>query len=583
MFKINCCIIPILHCMQSAFYRYVEYKYVNKKREHSISSIRKNPFIEIILKNAYFGSRISDLASLIIDDESEREEANIFINELIENQILVSNLEVAVTGSSEVERTLAILNNCNTIKNETDILQDVTSKIKSFSKPEDLNKTNASYIQNKLKELEVDFDKKYLLQTDLYLQTISNTLSKSTVTKLIKAIHFLGSIQELAVNYNLENFKKAFQKRYESKEMPLSIVLDTELGIGFLQNAQQNDSNPILDSFSISKSKPSENSEFWSDKDYILEKKLQSCILKNEHSIILTEKDFKIVNSKKRKYPATFSAMIEVLKNGEDEVVMLDSIGNTSALKLIGRFCNGSKPIEDLAKQLIEKEESVDTNVIYAEVAHIPESRTGNILRRPVLRTYEIPYLSNSILSRENQIEINDLMVSINQDKIILRSKKHNKEVLPFLSNAHNYANNALPIYQFLCELQSQNNEPVQRFDWGILKNHYNYLPRVVYNDVILVKARWLILDDELIPIAIFEDFELWRKNKKLPKFVNIVSGDNTILLDLEKEVCFKLLKKSIKSKIVLEEFLFSENSIVKNKFENHFVNQFIIPFYRTN
>jgi hypothetical protein len=238
-------------------------------------------------------------------------------------------------------------------------------------------------------------------------------------------------------------------------------------------------------------------------------------------------------------------------------------------------------PIKRLAQEIIEKEEGFNKDLIYAEIAHIPESRTGNILRRPVLRTFEIPYLSNSVLPKENQIEINDLMVSVKQNQIVLRCKKRNKVVLPCLSNAHNYATNALPIYQFLCELQGQNSNPVHGFDWGILKNHYTYLPRVVYKEVVLAKAKWLIWEDELNLVSSFSDFDLWRKKKKLPRYVNIVNGDNTLLLDLEKEICFKLLKKTIKSKITLEEFLFAKNSIVKNEQENHFVNQCIISFFR--
>lgn len=169
------------------------------------------------------------------------------------------------------------------------------------------------------------------------------------------------------------------------------------------------------------------------------------------------------------------------------------------------------------------------------------------------------------------------------QNKIVLRCKKRNKEIIPCLSNAHNYVSNALPIYQFLCELQGQNSNPVHGFDWGILKNHYTYFPKVLYKDVILAKARWLILEEELKLITIFNDFDLWRKSKKIPKYVNIVNGDNSLLLDLEKPICFKLLKKTMRSKIVLEEFLFAKNSITKNELESHFVNQFVISFYRTN
>lgn len=560
------------------FYRYIEYKFVHKKREHSISSVRKNPFLEIIIDKSKQGLKIEDLVSLIIDSESEREEAIEFIEEIIENQILVSNLETAVTGSNEVERILAILKECKNIDKENLVLNNIYNKITSLNKPLSLDRSNALFIQEKIKELNVGFDEKYLLQTDLYTKTISSTLNKSIIKKLTKAIVFLGEIQEINLNPNLQNFKRAFQKRYENKEMPLSLVLDTEIGIGYLQNLDINDSNPILDSFSISKNVTNKKTEVWTSNDYILESKLQNCIANYETSIILKDKDFKKTGIKN--LPSTFSAMIEVVNQNNEELIILDSLGNFSSTKFIGRFCNGSAEINKLANQIVEKEEQSNKNVFFAEIAHIPESRTGNILRRPVLRTYEIPYLSNSTLPKENQIEINDLMVSVKSDKIILRSKRLDKEIIPCLSNAHNYSSNSLPIYHFLSELQGQNSNPIHKFDWGVLKNHYTYFPRVLYQNVILSKAKWIISDTELKTIITFNDFEIWRNKKYIPQYVNIVKGDNTLLLDLEKEICFYLLKKEVKNKITLEEFLFTESSIIKDEKDNHFVNQFIISFY---
>jgi len=569
------------------FYRYVEYQYVNKKREHALSSIRVNPIIDSIVENAKNGIKFKDLVNLIVEDDSEIEEATNFVLELIQNQILVSELEPTITGGFEIKRIINVLKNIPSFKNVCSILEEMLLYLESKTNLQDME--NRSITLKKLVDhFDTEFEEKYLLQFDLFTKTKRSLLNKKVSYKVEKALRFLSRIKRNNENVNLSNFKKAYLKRYETREMPLSVVLDSELGIGYLQHTSMNDTHTILDRFAFNKSKKgTTTTENWSKLDYILEKKLKESVLNSQSIIVLEDKDFEFLNIENKNYPNTFSVMVEVIKEEENDLISIESSGTISAAKLIGRFCNGNKAIHNLANEIVNKEAALNSDKILAEIVHIPQSRTGNVLRRPNLREYEIPYLSNSILPKDNQIEIEDLSVSIKDNTVVLKSKKLNKEIIPCLSNAHNYAFNSLPIYHFLCDLQGQSVQSIPNFSWGILESHYDYFPRVVYAEVILSKAKWIFEYNELEQLyhLTFEAFQSWKKSNKLPQYVNLVNGDNTLLLDLNEEIGLKLLLNSIKphSKIILEEFLFKDNSVVKDAHSNSFANQFILSYYNSN
>jgi hypothetical protein len=575
------------------FYRYIEYQYVNKKREHTLSSFRINPVTEILIENSKKGLTLNDLINLIAEDDSETEEASEFILELIKNQILVSELDATITGNFDIKRIVKILENIPDFNSETNVLKEMALLLEGKVTLVDL-KNQFDSLKKLVNKFDTEFEEKYILQTDLYKKTTkSSTLNKKVSFKVSKALQFLSKIRENKENSNLTNFKDAFQRRYETKEMPLSIVLDAELGIGYLQNNQMNDTHAVLDKFSFDKTGNSNvTSEKWTKGDYILEKKLKAAIATSQDVISLEDKDFDFVEKEDYNIPSTFSVMVEMLSKNKEEIISIESSGNYSAAKLIGRFCNGDEAIHNLANEIIQKETKLNPNKILAEIVHIPQSRTGNVLRRPCLREYEIPYLGNSILPLENQITIEDLYISIRNNKVVLKSKNLNKEIIPCLSNAHNYSYDSVPIYHFLCDLQGQSVHPIPSFSWGILERHHNYFPRVIYADIILSKAKWLLVYNELEQFTkqeftdeMFKEFKLWKEKKRLPQYVNLVNGDNTLLLDLNLQIGITLFLKTIKpnSKIILEEFLFDDNSIVKDADSNSFANQFILSFYKSN
>ena len=81
----------------------------------------------------------------------------------------------------------------------------------------------------------------------------------------------------------------------------------------------------------------------------------------------------------------------------------------------------------------------------------------------------------------------------------MIRSKKMNKKIFPRLTSAHNYYNDTLPVYRFLCDMQHQGKRTTFGLDWGELADHLDYKPRVRYGNSILSLASWRVRQDEII------------------------------------------------------------------------------------
>jgi lantibiotic biosynthesis protein len=569
------------------FYRFVEYHYVKTNREHSISALRKTALLDVLLLHAQSGITVNEMVHLLADDASEQEEALEYIHQLIDFQFLVSELDATVTGNDEWKRVLDVLGKIPELQKEYAVLEKIKKQLLDLDTT--LLPTESKYevLQSEIQKLGVAFDAKYFFQTDLNTTTTTAKLSKKVPEKVLQALRFLNGIQKKKPVVAQTEFIKAFTQRYETREMPLTTVLDTENGIGYLQNSEMNDTHDILERFIFKNDTTEAVKESWTSYDFILEKKLQECIQKNKEIIVLTEKDFPDFDPKWGDAPATFSVLLELL---EAEKIVIASSGSCSATKLLGRFCTGNKTIHDLTKAIIEKETTYHSDKILAEIVHIPESRTGNILRRPVLRNHEIAYLAQSGVAQKDTIAVTDLMIAIKNNQIVLRSKKHNAVVLPCLSNAHHYANKlSLPIYHFLCDLQSQGIKPIQSFSWGVLETHYNYFPRIEYKGMILSKAKWNVSKGEIEAFTkikdsdVFQTFITWRLERKMPQLMNWVEDDNTLLLDFGKEIGVQLFLKSVQNKkdCILEEFLFTNESVVCNPKKQGFSNEIIVSFYK--
>lgn len=574
--------------------RYVEYEYKEGKRDYIISSAPLSEELSQILNFSKQGKTISQIGEILISDEINHEESKEFLEELIDNQVLVSELEPNVSGCDFLDTLISVLSRIEA-KNETAVLISIKNKLAELDLKIGNQVSLYSEIEDMITSFKTDYEQKYLFQTDVYFKD-DFTISAHWKKEIKKGLSFLNKITLISKDTPFEHFKKAFYERFETQEMPLSYVLDTEIGIGYLQNTSVKGIHPYLEDLKLPSSQKKQNLHIQiTPFQKILNEKLQDALLESQFIITLNDDDIKDFEEKWHDLPDTLSVMAEIVSENNHEKLCIGSVGGSSAANLLGRFCSEKSNLQKLTQEITKKEEMLsfdklrinsdqhDNIEILAEIIHLPEARIGNIIRRPSLREYEIPYLAASVLQKENQILVDDLYISLNNNRIILRSKKLNKEVKPYLTNAHNYHHNALPIYHFLCDLQSQNTRTGLYFNWGGLSQIYKFLPRIEYKNIILSKAQWNITDKEIALLEpllenkneFLSQMEIWRSKRQIPQWIQWVKSDNTLPMNLENYDMTKLFIQTIKSEksITIEEFLYNEN--------DDFKREFIFPLYK--
>ncbi len=583
--------------------RYIEYHYFRGSRRYEISSVEHSAYLDKVLKSAEPGKYLQELIDLLLDDEITQEDAQEFLDEVANSQLLISELEPAITGNEFLDQLLVILarlqieipaSEVQAVSEIHRCLSEVQQQLRALDKSF-INTTPASYegIAQQLEPLDIPINMRFLFQVDLVKTMASCQLNNRIAGSIRKGIEVLNRLNPPLPQSRLNRFKEVFMERYESAAVPLLQALDNETGIGYLQYGDTvGDITPLIDDVPIPNSTTSFEVKWSSIQQFLLDK-YSTALATNEDEVTLTDDELKVFPPQWDDLPETLNTMAVVLQDQQDQqqrLIHLKFAGGSSATNLVGRFTHADPRIYDYARKLAKEESNLNPNVIYAEIIHLPQNRTGNILLRRQLRAFEIPFLSPASVPKENQIHLSDLTVSIRGGRIVLWSKKHNREVIPRLGTAHNFSSNALPIYHFLCDLQSQNKRLRLGFYWGAIFQKAHFLPRVKYRDVILHRKTWHFDQNQL---SFFlkpqhqdweQQIQLWREKWRIPRYVLLIDHDNELFIDLESRPYLHMFAGQIKkaTTITLKESLFHRpNTIVKDEQGQHYTNEVIMAFIK--
>ncbi len=567
-------------------YRYVEYTYVESKRIHQISAVKKNIYINKILNFVgKSGATYEQISQFLFNQKITMDEANSFIDQMIDIQLINSELEPNISGDEFIYRIIKILKSINfdnnkIITQKINILNEINDNLRKL----DDNKTNEiedyPKIITLLKELNIEFDPTNLFQSDLINEPhAESTIRINHQAEIIECIDFLQNIGLNLVDNNIQNFANKFAERYQEQEVKLSIALDTEIGIGYLDK-NHGDYTPLIEGLHFGES-TSVNSPL--NKNQTL---LSECLIdanrNNHYEIDLSKIKFNQNSENIKPMPLSFNVLFREYDNNK---ILIESIGGSSIATLLGRFGHVDSRISQIIEEVVAVEETLNNDMIFAEIVHLPENRTGNVLMHPQYRKYEIAYLASASVKATNQLHLDDLYLSMVDNRLVLRSLKNNKLIAPRLSNAHNYSNDALPLYQFLCDFQYENTWQYLSFDWGVIGQGYKFLPRVIYKNSLLSLATWVFQKSDFELVKNLDELKAFLIINKLPALFFITEGDNELLININNQLSLDVFFNTIKTikSIVLKEYIEYSKNIIGKKADEIFANQFVASIYSTN
>jgi thiopeptide-type bacteriocin biosynthesis protein len=546
--------------------------------KHQLSAVDSDSYLRSVLEAARSGATWGELLRALVDDTVTEDEAREYLGELIDAQVLVAEIGVMMTGSQPLDAAIEDLAAIPQARPVAIALDGVRQTLAVL----DVGGVGApasSYVavEDRLRSLVPGYRPKDLFQVELFKPIRHAGIDRQVVADLQEAMSVLRRI--IPQHDELRDFVTTFVERYGDREVPLPIVLDEEVGIGL----------PAYDG--RLKDAPARIGANQTRQGALVE--IVSAVLAaGGDELVLTERELRRLEvDDAPPLPDSVAVMASISQpgdaQGEGRTLWLGAYGPAGA-NLLGRFCHGDDALRHRVAEYLRAEEALRPDAVFAEVVHLSQGRIGNVVCRPVLREFEIPYLGRSGVPEEMRIPVEDLLVSVVGGMVRLRSARLNREVIPRLASMHNFRHAVnLPVYRFLGLLQSHCLATQLSWDWGLLRG-LSFLPRVRYGRVILARATWSVKQDELQSILgpgrgveRYRRVQQWRTERKLPRFVVMLSGDNHLPIDLDSVVAVDTMLDLARrqGQISLGEMFPAPGDNVARGPEGRFMTEIVVPF----
>ncbi len=568
---------------------YVESRLQENERSYHLVATRETEQLSAVLKCVAKGAEFKSLVQAL-EGEMTGDEARDYIAELITNGILVPDNVLSVTGREPVYSLLDTLREHPATASLAKKLDEICLRLAEMD-GEDQPVAPARYreLADELKPLPATVKLEQLFQVDMIPKVSCATLGAKVATEILRAVHLLHGIAKPR-NEELISFRKAFLQRFEGREVMLLDALDEESGVPF---GAANEATARFAGFPVS---PVDETVPWGIRDTLLLRKLSDALESGSHEIELTTADFEKMATSPPPLPDAFSVTATIAASSEaaisagDYRLLIDGVMGPSGARLLGRFCYADAELRQHVERHLRAEEELQPDAIFAEIVYLPEGHFGNVVCRPSLRAYEIPYLGSAGVPLPAQIAPADLMLSVVDGRFLLRSARLGREIIPRITAAYNPRISSLGVYQFLCALQGQRVASYLSWNWGALRDA-PFLPRVTAGRLVLCRAQWHLTKPEIKRLtekrdaSLYREIQSWRAGKRLPRWIALFEEDNLLPIDLDNILIVETFVHLIRNREearVIEMFPTPTELCVRGP-GGRFCHELVIPFIRTS
>lgn len=555
-------------------------------RPVQISAFPGNPLLDELLTYAGKPLTIEQIHHFIASRSgAEPEEIADYITEIIDAGVLLSTLEPNATGTPYEQRLTHFLAQDKTSNPLADALLTAKSLLSPFSSVGDLVLIDELLNQQGI----MPQDQQSLVHTNLYYgptvgmphhpppgqTTIASQVAESIREQVSRISGLFTRVQPSWYT----QFKTRFLARYGTTHVPLLLALDNDMGLGLAPPDDFSSLNaPLIEAVLASLSttdqvrpategpliQPAPTNQ--SDPLHLLGGTLFERFQESgDRCLWLTEKDLLAFPPDPPDSWAVLGSLLSASGEAVDEGnyhFLVHAVTGPSSANLLGRFCYDSPELTHIARQALSEEEATRPDALFAEIAHLAGGRSGNVNARPLLRTYEIPYLTPASVEPSEVIELSDLVLYIaDEESLVLYSKKRQRVVTPRLTTAHNTAHGD-DVYRFLAQVGMPPNALGGRWRWGQWETT-PFLPQIRYEKLILEPARWHFDEKASRGFTSFGlAFAHFAECYGLPPvFLLAGSGDNQLRIDRNVPELVVALEGAFKrdKKLTLLEFLSDE------------------------